>query len=185
MSEAWDSVRQLVEAGGDVLWVIFLVVALMWGLVFERSLYFLFVLPSELERRRVAYRTRAQSLAIGPRRQLESQMMIEARALATTGLSGLGSLIGVCPLLGLLGTVVGMLELFDVISLAGTGNPRAMAAGISTAIISTLAGLVGALSGFLPKEQLNRHAERTLARFGESLGSLGFEGRLSSEEARA
>ncbi|MGO0307376.1 MotA/TolQ/ExbB proton channel family protein [Endozoicomonas acroporae] len=59
------------------------------------------------------------------------------------------TIIAVCPLLGLLGTVTGMVAVFDVMSVAGTGNARAMAAGVSRATIPTMAGMVVALSGLL------------------------------------
>jgi len=57
------------------------------------------------------------------------------------------SLVAVCPLLGLLGTVTGMIEVFDVMAVMGTGSARAMASGISKATIPTMAGMVGALTG--------------------------------------
>lgn len=49
------------------------------------------------------------------------------------------------PMLGLLGTVVGMIEVFDVIALHGTGNPQEMAHGISQALLTTASGLIIAI----------------------------------------
>ena len=46
-----------------------------------------------------------------------------------------------------MGTVTGMIEVFDVMAISGTGNARSMAAGVSKATIPTMAGMVGALSG--------------------------------------
>ena len=57
------------------------------------------------------------------------------------------TLTGALPMLGLLGTVDGMIQTFDVLSVFGTGNARGMAGGISVALITTMAGLVTALSG--------------------------------------
>jgi biopolymer transport protein ExbB len=57
------------------------------------------------------------------------------------------TLVALCPLLGLMGTVTGMIEVFDVMAISGTGNARSMAAGVSKATIPTMAGMVGALSG--------------------------------------
>jgi biopolymer transport protein ExbB len=65
----------------------------------------------------------------------------------------------VAPLLGLLGTVVGMIKTFDVISQFGTGNARAMAAGISEALISTQTGLIVAVPGLVMGNLLRRRAE--------------------------
>ena len=55
--------------------------------------------------------------------------------------------IELLPLLGLLGTVTGMVQVFDVMAIAGTSNARLMAGGVSAATIPTMAGLVAALSG--------------------------------------
>ena len=51
----------------------------------------------------------------------------------------------VAPLLGLLGTVMGMIELFDVITMHGTSDPKLLAGGISIALVTTEAGLMVAI----------------------------------------
>ena len=65
-------------------------------------------------------------------------------------------LIKICPLAGLLGTVLGMLEVFDAVAATGSNNPRSTAAGVSKATISTMAGMVVAISGLLFAGLLNR-----------------------------
>lgn len=62
-----------------------------------------------------------------------------------SGLALIKVLYIVAPLLGLLGTVVGMIETFQMITLFGTGDPRMMAGGISTALVTTVQGLVVAI----------------------------------------
>ena len=79
------------------------------------------------------------------------------------------SLIALCPLLGLLGTVTGMIEVFDIMAATGTGNPRAMASGVSKATIPTMAGMVAALSGIYFSAQLNRFAKNKTQHFQEYL----------------
>jgi len=59
------------------------------------------------------------------------------------------TLIALCPLVGLLGTVTGMIQVFDALALNGTGNPRLMAAGVARATLPTLAGMAVAVSGLL------------------------------------
>jgi biopolymer transport protein ExbB len=66
----------------------------------------------------------------------------------------------VAPLLGLLGTVLGMIETFQVISDYGTGNARAMAGGISVALVTTQTGLLVAIPGLLESGRLRRNAEQ-------------------------
>ena len=60
-------------------------------------------------------------------------------------LNTLGSIAAVTPLLGLLGTVTGMIRTFKAITVAGVGNPAAMAGGIAEALITTAAGLLVAI----------------------------------------
>jgi len=69
-------------------------------------------------------------------------------------------LAGVAPLFGLFGTVTGMIDTFDVISIYGTGNPKAMASGISVALITTQAGLVVAVPGLIMGNFLMRRSNR-------------------------
>ena len=65
-----------------------------------------------------------------------------------------------CPLLGLLGTVTGMIEVFNILAITGGGDARSMASGVSKATIPTMAGMVAALSGVFASTWLARKAER-------------------------
>jgi biopolymer transport protein ExbB len=79
------------------------------------------------------------------------------------------TLVALCPLLGLLGTVTGMIQVFDVMAVAGTGDARAMASGVSMATVPTMAGMVGALSGVLLVSILNGWARREVDRLNDRL----------------
>ncbi|WP_027371611.1 MotA/TolQ/ExbB proton channel family protein [Desulfovermiculus halophilus] len=68
------------------------------------------------------------------------------------------------PLLGLLGTVCGMISTFEVISLFGTGEAKPMAAGISEALITTQTGLLVAVPGLVLGSLLQKRAEVIKAR---------------------
>jgi biopolymer transport protein ExbB len=57
----------------------------------------------------------------------------------------LGTIAAISPLLGLLGTVIGMIKVFSAITTQGVGNPSALAGGISEALITTAAGMVVAI----------------------------------------
>ena len=71
-------------------------------------------------------------------------------------LNTLGTIAAITPLLGLLGTVVGMIRVFSEIMLQGTGNANALAGGISEALITTAAGLTVAI----PTYMFHRHFTR-------------------------
>jgi biopolymer transport protein ExbB len=86
-----------------------------------------------------------------------------------SGIPLIKTLVAVCPLLGLLGTVTGMVEVFDVMSLSGSGNPRAMASGVAHATIPTLAGMTAALSGLIFSVQLDRRARAEAERLADHL----------------
>ena len=73
------------------------------------------------------------------------------------------------PLLGLLGTVTGLIVIFDIMSRIGTGNARLMAGGISLAVIPTMAGMVAALSGLYFGNHIEKKAKKTKQEFSESL----------------
>lgn len=73
-------------------------------------------------------------------------------------LAAIAVLASIAPLLGLLGTVLGMIETFDVISIFGTGNARAMAGGISVALVTTQSGLIIAIPGLFISGALSRRA---------------------------
>jgi biopolymer transport protein ExbB len=59
---------------------------------------------------------------------------------------------------------------FDVLAFAGSGNPRAMAQGVSRATIPTMAGMVAALSGLVVVVQLESRAAREAERVADALG---------------
>jgi len=90
---------------------------------------------------------------------MESALLAEAPKLERS-LSLLGALAGVAPLLGLLGTVSGMIATFDTISVAGTGNPRLLSGGISEALITTQLGLMVAIPLLLAHAWLARWVQR-------------------------
>ena len=77
----------------------------------------------------------------------------------------------VLPLLGLLGTVWGMVQVFEMLTVFGTGNARLMASGISRATIPTMAGLVAALSGLYFSVSLRVRAKRKLEELGDELST--------------
>lgn len=79
------------------------------------------------------------------------------------------TLVAVCPLIGLLGTVTGMIAVFETMANQGTGNARLMAAGISMATIPTMAGMVAALSGVFFSTRLEAKAKVARASLIDSL----------------
>jgi biopolymer transport protein ExbB len=90
----------------------------------------------------------------------------------TRFLAAIAVLAAVAPILGLLGTVLGMIETFDVISLYGTGNAKAMAGGISVALVTTQTGLLVAIPGLFLSGLLARVARQLTTRLEETASVL-------------
>jgi biopolymer transport protein ExbB len=75
-------------------------------------------------------------------------------------LSTLGTIAGVSPLLGLLGTVTGIIKSFNAIQAGGMGDPRALSGGIAEALIATAAGLCVAIPALISYRFLRGRVER-------------------------
>ncbi len=160
-------VRDFVEQGGDVLLVIAFATAVMWTLIYERFWYFRTLHRKEVARVKELWngrRERSSWEAGQIRRMLISDMRLKLKA----GLDAIQTLIKVAPMLGLLGTVTGMIEVFDVMA-GGSGNARGMAAGVSKATLPTMAGMVTAISGMIFSVQLRRFASDEAERVADSL----------------
>jgi len=87
----------------------------------------------------------------------------------------LQGLISMCPMIGLLGTVYGMIEVFEVLSFLGTGNPRAMSSGVAMATIPTMSGMVITLFGLYFYQDINGRIENFSKDFKVSLKSEGYK----------
>lgn len=87
-------------------------------------------------------------------------------------LSTLGMLAAIAPLLGLLGTVTGMINTFHVITYYGTGDPRMMSGGISEALVTTMLGLMVAIPIMFGHTILSRRVENMIAEMEEKAVSF-------------
>jgi len=79
-----------------------------------------------------------------------------------------GTVAGIAPLLGLLGTVSGMIKSFNIISLQGVADPASLAGGISEALITTAAGLVVAIPAYVMYRYLMNKADSLILEMEES-----------------
>ena len=168
--EAISSVRDFLEAGGDVLLVIGATTFAMWSLILERFWYFRTSYRREEQRTQGIWDARANPASWNSK-QIRRVLISDLTANLNWGLGMIGTLVALCPMLGLLGTVTGMIEVFDVMA-AGGGNTRGMAAGVSKATLPTMAGMVAAISGMLFHIQLERFAADASERAADHLGVL-------------
>jgi biopolymer transport protein ExbB len=82
-------------------------------------------------------------------------------------LNTLGTIANISPLLGLLGTVIGMIKVFTAITSSGVGNPAVLAGGISEALITTAAGLSVAIPAVIFHRYLSGRVDRIVMRMEE------------------
>jgi biopolymer transport protein ExbB len=166
--DAYEAIRDFLELGGPVLRVIAIVIMIMWVLILERLMFFRTGLQRLIRETFAAWESRAERKsweADQVRRALISRVRMEANQ----GLPMIQTLVALCPLLGLLGTVTGMISVFEVMAVTGSSNARSMAAGVSMATIPTMAGMVGALSGLFFVTYLNRSSKRRIGILADEL----------------
>lgn len=147
--------------GGVIIIPLILVSLIMWILIFEKLFYIRQwekALPGKMEKV-----TSLQTLEMFAQRQTNNLKRYNRTIFI---------LAGVAPLLGLLGTVTGMISTFDAISMFNTTNARSFAGGISVALITTQIGLVVAIPGLLVGNYIQRttetlcfHLDALVARF--------------------
>jgi biopolymer transport protein ExbB len=98
-------------------------------------------------------------------RDLKDELVFEVdeatREYLSKNLSILSTIGNIAPLLGLLGTITGMIIAFQSIAVAGTGDPRVVASGISQALVTTATGLIIAIPTIVIYRYLARKADRT------------------------
>lgn len=157
LSELAEVVSGFMRTGGPVLSVIAVVLWLLWGFILERFYYLNVVFPREARLMIAKWDARTDTTSWYAKRIREAWIS-EMREKALQNISAIKTLVAICPMVGLLGTVLGMVNVFDTMATAGTSNPRLMADGISMATIPTMAGMVSALSGLFFSAQLESKA---------------------------
>jgi len=176
------------RGGGVIMWLIFCCGVVIWTIGFER-LRFL----RTVERAHGRFTERVDGALAGQRqkdatgfgpfddllRDLQAcgpcdryrfsivyrQFLICSVPEANRRFSSMTAWISIAPLLGLLGTVMGMIATFDVITTFGIGNPNLTAEGISVALLTTQAGLTVAFPGVLFQNYLLNRKNRLVVRF--------------------
>jgi biopolymer transport protein ExbB len=160
--------RELVEGGGPFVVWIFVSGVVLWTLVLERYWYFWRVLPGHSRQMLEQWQARRDKLSWCAR-QIRQAMISRLNAEMTSNFPLMRVLVPLSPLLGLIGTVSGMLEVFESMALRGSADARTMASGVSHAMICTLTGLAVSITGLYPvyyfQSRARRETERLADRF--------------------
>lgn len=166
--DIFESIRDFLELGGPVLTLIGWVIFAMWVLIVERLIFFQTGLKAKGRQVREAWQARRERRSWYAH-SIRDGMISEFAMSANVAIPIIQTLVALCPLLGLMGTVTGMIEVFDVMALSGSGNARSMASGVSKATIPTMAGMVGALSGVFLVTLLTRRVDREVETLQDDL----------------
>ena len=146
---SYRHVADLIEGGGPFVFWIFATGVLLWTLSIERFWYFSRVLPREAEQYLAAWKARTDHQSWCAR-AIRQTMISKLNAGMSANQILMRVLVPLSPLLGLIGTVSGMLEVFESMALRGTADARTMASGVSHAMICTLTGLAVSITGLYP-----------------------------------
>lgn len=160
------SITEFLDQGGVVLYAIASAALLLWFLIFERLIYIHFRAVRDLDQYMKIWHKNLHKQDAGKIR--ESLQNAYTHKLYIT-LPLIQTLVRVTPLLGLFGTVSGMIEIFDVIAQLGTGDARAMADGISMATLPTMTGMAVAIIGLFMLRYVESSGNRKLTKLNDGL----------------
>jgi biopolymer transport protein ExbB len=140
----------------------------MWILVFERVLFLKGALRADVQQSLSVWEARTERKSWNAH-QIRNAMISRMNEKIDNNLDMITALVAMCPLMGLLGTVTGMIEVFSVLSLSGGGDAKSMAGGVSKATIPTMSGMVAAISGVFANTYLQRISGDEKALFADHL----------------
>lgn len=193
MEDLLTAIVGYIDSGGAVMIPILFCSFILWALIFERMIVYRRVEKEDLDLgtaltmvrkgeagpdlpgiRRDLVRFMAIHATNSPRvnQSLLHQYRLHKKPHLTRRIGLIATLAAVAPLLGLLGTVSGMITTFDVIAIFGTGNARAMAGGISESLITTQSGLTVAIPGMFMGVLLTRRARRLSTKLDETISTI-------------
>lgn len=163
-----EQFQSFLQQGGVILILICACTFFLWMVVIER-LFFFAVQQKKLSQQVLQQwkrrRDRHSWYALQIRRRWFSLVKVQVMR----NIPSINAIVAIAPLLGLLGTVVGMVTVFDVMAVTGASNARAMAEGVSKATIPTMAGMVVSLVGLFFSTTLQRHATNVVESLAQEL----------------
>ena len=160
ITEIFKTYSNFINQGGPVVLILFLISIYLFILI-SAKFKFLFV---DVENIRSEYKKNLIGLNKDKYYSLNlSALKCDFKNLITKDFYIIQTLIALCPVLGLLGTVTGMIEVFDVVSFFGTGNARALASGITKATLPTMTGMAISIVGLLTYTVLNSKSQSLIS----------------------
>ena len=157
----FDTLQAFLDRGGPVLLVIMVATFIMWALILERFFYFRFAHQAVADEALEEWRSRSDKSSVHAH-WVKDKIVSEVRQSAESNITYTKAAVALAPLFGLLGTVTGMIDVFDIMAITGGSDAKAMSAGVSRATIPTMAGMVASLSGILFTSGMDKRAARAV-----------------------
>jgi biopolymer transport protein ExbB len=165
---------ELFIRGGPVLYILFGLTFIIFALLIEKYI-FIFIKSNDWVSEKLNDFLLLNPPSKTKHKFVESTLISNIKRKTSSNIKTLDGLIGMCPMIGLLGTVYGMIEVFEVLSFMGTGNPRAMSSGVAKATIPTMAGMVITLFGLYFRQDLNQRMDKIINDLRDSLKTQGYQ----------
>jgi len=165
--------EELFIRGGPVLYLLFLLSGLIFYLLVDKYIFIFFKSKNFLISSVNDFSDKF-SPSETDYRFIQNTLISSIKREANKNIKILDGFIGMCPMIGLLGTVYGMIEVFEVLSFLGTGNPRAMSSGVAMATIPTMSGMVITVFGLYFRQDLISRIESISVLLNSLLKEKGY-----------
>src|SRR5690606_17143185 len=157
--DAWEGVRDFMDQGGVVLYAIAILIFVMWTFIFERIWYYKVVLNKDIDEALNAWEARKERKSKRAH-QVREALISKVSEKIDQSMPLINTMVAMAPLFGLLGTVTGMISVFEIMAITGGGDAKSMSSGVSKATIPTMSGMVAAISGVFGYTYLERLSKR-------------------------
>jgi len=165
---------ELFIRGGPVLYVLFFITLLIFYILIDKYNFLVFQ-SNEWRNNKLSEFKKEFPPETTDYKVVDRILLSSISRESKSNIKILQGLISMCPMIGLLGTVYGMIEVFEVLSFLGTGNPRAMSSGVAMATIPTMSGMVITLFGLYFYQDITGRIDNLSKNFKIDLQSEGYK----------
>ena len=159
VTEAFNTLRDFMSAGGSVLWLIAILAAFMWAIILERIWYFNSGHQAYMNSLKAEWES-IDDHSTWKAEQIKDKLISQAKTEVNRHLPLVNTCVALAPLFGLLGTVTGMIEVFHILAVTGGGDAKAMAGGVAKSTIPAMAGLMAAIPATFASRILEEKAKK-------------------------
>ncbi len=157
--DIFEAIDNFFNKGGPVLYIIAGTTFIMWAMILDKYLYLKFSFKHDFSKAQKVWTSRNEHKSWNAH-AIREKLISEVQEKINHNIPVIKTLIALLPLLGLLGTVTGMIEVFSTLAATGGGDAKSMASGVSKSTIPTMAGMVVALSGVFANTFVTQLADK-------------------------